>query len=184
MINSTFSHVLRHSTSYLRCNECSKDRLVYTQSRPDVFMKDVISENKETYVCGNDLDLGDRNFTEKLRPFVRMKISCATPPELQLFSSNVLVVSIKNMTCGWCGQRNANPPADEGEASMFLPVCSACFIQQKKMRSARTAPKFDRNARREANVAASMQRRDDLQNARNSTDHRCPFFHFNVFRNL
>ena len=99
-------------------------------------LSDIIDDNKRFYTCGADIDLAGSNLPPKARPFVRLKLNCASPPEIQLFSSDVLSSALRKTTCGWCGLPDGElQPNNEGGASIPLPVCAPCLTQMKKARS-------------------------------------------------
>ena len=96
-------------------------------------LSDIIDDNKRFYTCGADIDLAGSNLPPKARPFVRLKLNCASPPEIQLFSSDVLSSALRKTTCGWCGLPDGElQPNNEGGASIPLPVCAPCLTQMKE----------------------------------------------------
>jgi hypothetical protein len=126
---------------------------------------DVLSENADSYTCGSDLDLATREFPARARPFVRLKISCSSPPELILWTADVLTLTEKGDMCGWCGLTGAQPPPEEGEATLLLPVCPGCLQQHKEARKSGKKPTVDLGGRRAATTAAATQRAADIRAA-------------------
>ena len=160
----------------IECSLCCVLRVVYVDKDPKHVdmdrrkasdaVADVLSENAGTYTCGSDLDLGVLAFPVKARPFVRLKLSCSSPPELALWTApGVLTAAEKEDICGWCGQTGAHPPPEEGEATLLLPVCPGCLVQHKEARKNGKKPTVDRGGRRAATTAAATQRADDVRGA-------------------
>ena len=106
----------------IECAFCCKQRAVCVESDPrrvdmgrrkaSDALTDVLNENKDSYTCGGDLDLGGLEFPAKARPYVRLKLSCSSPPELVLWTGDVLTAAEKGDMCGWCGQTGALPPPE------------------------------------------------------------------------
>jgi len=158
--------------SIILCSDCSKPRVVYVDARPSSVMTnngrtsaddlaDMLSENKESFTCGNDLDLTGFKFSERTRPWVRVKLSCSSLPESQLFSSTVLSEENRAKTCGWCGLLEGQRAPEDGEATIPLPVCGPCLVQLKKGRSS-GKPKMDRGGRRASEATAATARATDI----------------------
>jgi hypothetical protein len=100
------------------------------------------------------------SFAAATRPFLRVTIDCASPIELQVWSSDVLSHADKLALCGYCGQKeDLMPMNDAGEATVLLPLCTACHAQHHKSRSSvRPNPKFDSGGRRAAKQAEAAAR--------------------------
>jgi hypothetical protein len=123
-------------------------------------ISEVISQNERFYNCGDDFDLCGLSFAAATRPFLRVTIDCASPIELQVWSSDVLSHADKLALCGFCGQKQDLVPVnDAGEATVLLPLCTACHAQHHKARSSgRPNPKFDTGGRRATKQAEAAAR--------------------------
>eukprot|EP00966_Prymnesium_polylepis_P186900 4332429-Prymnesium_polylepis.1 len=67
---------------------------------------DMLDKNRLGYSCGSDLDLtGYDKLTGPARPFVRLKLTCSSHMEPQLYSSNVLSTAEADAICYYCERR-------------------------------------------------------------------------------
>ncbi|KAJ1444336.1 hypothetical protein M885DRAFT_627219, partial [Pelagophyceae sp. CCMP2097] len=159
----------------VKCSECGRRRGVYVSADPGrakvlggrlvaTILPDVVIANRD-YDCGEDLDL--TQFPELEggnRPYVRTAITCASPMELQVYSSKVLG-SAAASTCGYCGDAGALKVVGS-ETTILLPVCGPCKKRHSKARSSGAPnPKFDTGSRRAAVTAAATRRSAEIEAA-------------------
>lgn len=121
------------------------------------------------YTCGADLDLdGFSALHGHCRPFVRLKMDCASHVELQYYSSGIVPQAVSSTTCGFCGEEGTLRDEGRGESAHLLPVCDLCQEQHGKTRSsrARQAPRFDRSGKRAKRAALAQRREEEMRSAR------------------
>jgi hypothetical protein len=160
----------------LICVGCGKQRGVYVHANPErsrvngalvsSLLPDLLDLNNKTFLCGDDVDLVEfADLQGNNRPFVRVTLTCASPMELQLYSSGILGGASKT-TCGYCGEEGELLPM-QGETTLLLPVCDACKAQYMAPRSSgRQNTKFDLGSRRAAATVAATNRSAQINAAK------------------
>ena len=94
---------------------------------------DLIEANKSRFICGADIDINDWPLVGDNRPFVRLKLNCSSPVEVQIYNSGILGEAA-NKICGYCGEDGERRPI-VGETSIMLPCCDLCFTEKGVARS-------------------------------------------------
>ena len=166
--------------STIKCTVCPHVRAVYTKTKlasmkcsldrtgEDV-LKDFIDTTSSTYVCGDDLGETAPNDSTQLvgcelkgaaRPYVRLKLSCSTPVETQLYTmkpprplSNAQLNSMCSI-CGETGRSMQELAEDCLTEGAFLPTCKQCYGAHNAFRPSgrREATRFDRGGQREVRL--------------------------------
>jgi hypothetical protein len=168
--------------STIQCTVCPHVRAVYTKAKLNAVkcanglngnqvLDEFLERAKKSYVCGDDLGETEADSTlidcpeleGTARPFVRIKLSCATPCETQLWTSPnrpLCDAELKSM-CSICGESGSAMRELEGDCltdGAYLPTCNRCFAHLGDLRkSGRQRARFDRSGQRQVSSTSPLK---------------------------